>query len=214
MLTSIHGLATRWRWHRESVRRFLNERQKVCEIVYSKTSKKCTIVTWLQYDEYQGDAPITENQSVPVSVPQSVPESVPIKEVKKIRRRSRATASEVSGKPIERFNRWIAANQEKIWALGRQHHLTEGVIREDIDKMRAHVMADGRTRKWAQFVNNWLKRTREWQIEPKNPITHDQEQAHYASHRQRDGPVQMDSTEPQEISEVIENLLPGESEDD
>ena len=72
LLTSIRKLADRWKWHRNTVKRFLKllEKDNMIEL---NVSTKCTIINIVNYDIYQH----SDEESVPHTVPPSVPPSVP-----------------------------------------------------------------------------------------------------------------------------------------
>jgi len=59
---SIKGLADRWKWSQGKVKRFLDNLKTGEQIEY-QTTNVTTIITILNYDQYQGDGDQTESQT-------------------------------------------------------------------------------------------------------------------------------------------------------
>ena len=59
---SVLSLSDRWKWSRGKVERYLNEQQNEQQIVQQK-SRVTTLITILNYDEYQGDEQQTGQQN-------------------------------------------------------------------------------------------------------------------------------------------------------
>lgn len=99
-----------------------------------------------------------------------------------------APAAKTSEPPINRFNAWLKTEKGKstFWTLSQQYSLPDGIVLEELANMRAWLIAkpkQGNKKEWPAFLNNWFKGCRRDMVQPTNPMTAEQEQAHYDSKR-------------------------------
>ena len=71
-LTSMRKLSERWKWHRNTVKGFLQLLEKD-QMIKLKVATSYTLITIINYDVYQ----YNESDSVPPTVPPIVPEDIP-----------------------------------------------------------------------------------------------------------------------------------------
>ena len=71
-LTSMRKLSERWKWHRNTVKGFLQLLEKD-QMIKLKVATSYTLITIINYDIYQ----YNESDSVPPTVPPIVPEDIP-----------------------------------------------------------------------------------------------------------------------------------------
>jgi len=91
---------------------------------------------------------------------------------------------------LEIFNDWVQKNNKKIMKMIEVGSYSVPWVQEEFRKMRVWII--GNPKKAPQvnicrFISSWLIRGRNQEIQPKNPITKEQEDKHYAEHR-RTGP--------------------------
>jgi len=85
-----------------------------------------------------------------------------------------------------KFEKWVLENNQKIQEMAKVGGYKISWVQDEFKKMRVYILGNPQKapKKYiGKFISGWLQRGRKWQLEPKNPITAAQEQAHYDGQR-------------------------------
>lgn len=154
-LTSQVALAARWRWDRETVRRFFRalERGNMCRIRTSKESETgYTLVSIMNYERYQGDveqssslSPASDAPSVAPSNPASVPHPCPTPKKGK-KGKKQKEPSPAFGLTLEKYLTEFPPEGQEVL-----HQAIQAIASTRKSGKVAQSVLDAQARKWSRF---------------------------------------------------------------
>ena len=214
VLTSLEKLSQIWKRDRKTVRRWVKNMQEFGELSLSY-GQSWSLITICKYDEYQKKGPPYGTPDGPADgTPDGTPNGTQSRRERMEKNGKKATAESELKSNIEEFDEWWTGNKPKIreivMAITEQEVITEWVaswIKGQLPDIRGWLIADPtrRKKKWAVFVNHWLKKAWKDHLAAGDgpDMTAAQEEAHYASKRR------LGNSDATPIGGIVQNILDG-----
>lgn len=224
VLTSLEKLAQIWRRDRKTVRRWVKNMQEFGELSLSY-GQSWSLITICKYNEYQKKGPPYGTPDGPSDgTPDGTPNGTQSRRERRERREKngkKAVPETESKSNIEEFDEWWAGNKPRIREiilnivygedLTGKEVITDWIaawIKKQLPDIRGWLIADPtrRKKKWAVFVNHWLKKAWKDHLAAGDgpDMTAAQEEAHYADKRRSDTGSGMIS-----IGGIVDDIIEG-----